>query len=219
MPVMLDVWSHKNVEGNINVKNVGGLLIKQKRSLVFMNALENASFVKVTVTIPHLKTDQNLTDFANKLRERTYSGSDGPEFRPGPCNFPRLVSEEQNKNNKINISQTREVTFEPSFRSKRSYGEVASEAPRKKMLTNNKSGYDQKDEILYFPNSRPNKTTETKTRIYSNPNYFPSGSSKMDDSIVFNMPSNAQQQIQENGKKFFDCFIQIPDKNKIQLKD
>lgn len=90
---------------------------------------------------------------ANKLCKKTYSGSGSSEFRSEPRDFPQLGNKEQKQNNNnFNISQRREATIETNIRSKRSYGEVVSEAPRKKMLTNNKVGYNQKDinETLYF---------------------------------------------------------------------
>lgn len=41
----------------------------------------------------------------------------------------------------------------------------------------------------------------------------------MDDCTVYNSPLSAQQQMQDNVKKMYDYFIQIPDINKIQIKD
>lgn len=165
---------------------------------------------------------ENISYFdANKLCKKTYSGLEGSDFRSEPSDFPQLINKTQNKNNNINVSQRREIT-EPNIRHKRTYGEVTSEAPRKKMLTNNRVGYNQKeiDETLYFPNSRPEKTIGNKTPIFHKPNYSVSGSSKVDDTTNYNLPSSAQQYIiQENIKKIIDSIIQIPDINKIQIKD
>lgn len=73
---------------------------------------------------------------------------------------------------------------------------MTGDAPRKKELTNNRVGYNQKviGEIMYFSHSRPNKCTEKNTPIYYNPNYSVSGSLKLDNSIVDHLPSSAQQQ-------------------------
>lgn len=166
---------------------------------------------------------ENISYFdASKLCKKTYVGNENMEYKSQPADFPVLPKVTQDNNN-IKITQRREIVTEPGIRGKRTYGEAVSESPRKKISVQSKTNYNQNeiDNNLYFPNSRPAKMLEKQPPIYNRPNYTQPGSSTMDDFQNTNIaPFSAQQQyIQENVKKIYDFFMQIPDSNKIQIKE
>lgn len=168
--------------------------------------------------IKRIMAFDNMSYFdASQLCKKTYS-NDG-EFQAHPQDFPDMINNNVNEDNRVMVSQRRTVSNEQNnlIKSKRTFAEATSSgASHKKRIVENKVGYDKskyKDQLLY-PNGRQGENPQ-KTLIFRNdrPNQ------NMEN--LQNLPSSALQNLNSEtfATEYYNYFTQVPNIMKEKIRD